>query len=272
MQSSLPHHERITDPAFRQAVDLLDAGDAAALGDLLKETPELVTQQVCFEDGNYFRHPTLLEFAAENPVRRGTLPTNIVQVAGVIIAAGASTAALQETLLLVATGRVPRECDVQTPLLELLCTNGADPARATHAAAFHGEIPAVNALLRLGAPMDVPVAAALGRTEAFRILIRDATPLHRHLALALASQLGHAAIVSLLLDAGDNPDRYNPPGGHAHATPLHQAAWYGHKEVVQLFLNRGARLDLRDTIWHGTPADWASHAGHQDLAQLLEPR
>ena len=38
-----------------------------------------------FEGGNYFRNPTLLEFIAENPIRRGTLPENIAEVAKVIL-------------------------------------------------------------------------------------------------------------------------------------------------------------------------------------------
>jgi hypothetical protein len=35
-------------------------------------------------------------------------------------------------------------------------------------------------------------------------------------------------IVRLLLDAGEDPNRYNPVGGHSHTTPLHQAAGGGH--------------------------------------------
>ena len=85
---ALPHHERIEDAEFRRAVDLLDAGDAAGLREHLKRHPKLVLQHVEFESGNYFRSPTLLEFIAENPIRRGTLPKNIVEVARVILDAG----------------------------------------------------------------------------------------------------------------------------------------------------------------------------------------
>jgi ankyrin repeat protein len=51
-----------------------------------------------------------------------------------------------------------------------------------------------------------------------------------------------------LLDAGEDPNRYNPEGTHAHSTPLHQAALAGHKAVVQLLIERGARLDIQDTV------------------------
>ena len=35
-------------------------------------------------------------------------------------------------------------------------------------------------------------------------------------------------IVRMLLDAGEDPNRYNPVGAHSHSTPLHQAAVGGH--------------------------------------------
>jgi len=89
------------------------------------------------------------------------------------------------------------------------------------------------------------------------------------LALALASQLGHAEIVRLLLDAGEDPNRYNPVGCHSHSTPLHQAAWAGHMEVVRLLVKRAARLDLKDVLWHGTPTDWARHAGKTEIESFL---
>ena len=68
----------------------------------------------------------------------------------------------------------------------------------------------------------------------------------RQLALALATQHGHAEVVASLLDAGVDPNRYNPVGAHAHSTPLHQAALSGHLDVVRLLVERGARLDIRD--------------------------
>ncbi len=77
-QLNLPHHERIEDALFRRAVNLLDAGDTAGLRAHLKLHPNLARQHVVFEGGNYFRNPTLLNFVAENPVRHGTLPDNIV--------------------------------------------------------------------------------------------------------------------------------------------------------------------------------------------------
>lgn len=271
-QLDLPHHERIEDTTFRRAVDLIDAGDAAGLRAYLKQHPKLVHQRLTFEGWNYFHNPTLLEFVAENPVRHGTLRSNIVEVAKVIIEAGAEKAALNETLMLAATGRVPRECQVQLPLIDLLCDHGGDPDSATHAAALHGEMEALHALIARGARIDLPVAAALGRTEAFRRLLSEASNDDRHLALALASQFGHVEIVRMLLDAGEDPNRYNPVGGHSHSTPLHQAAAAGNEEMVRLLVERGARLDMEDILWHGTPAGWARHEGKLKIEQYLRAR
>jgi hypothetical protein len=266
---NLPHHERIEDAIFRRAVDLLDAGDATGLRAYLHQHPSLAHQHIVFEGGNYFRNPTLLEFIAENPVRHGSLPDNIVEVAGVILDAGVEQSALNETLMLVCTGSVPRECRVQLPLIDLLCDEGADPNSAIQATALHGELEAVNALLGRGARFDLPVAAALGRIEDARRQLADASGEDRHLAVTLASQFGHLEIVRLLLDTDEDPNRYNPVGGHSHTTPLHQAAGAGHEEVVRLLVERGARLDLKDILWQATPEDWARHAGETEIEAYL---
>ncbi|HSY34360.1 MAG TPA: ankyrin repeat domain-containing protein [Acidobacteriaceae bacterium] len=265
----LPHHERIEDPTFRRAVDLLDAGDAEGLRRLLQDHPQLVKQHVLFEGKNYFRSPTLLEFVAENPVRHGRLPANVVEVARVILEAGPEKESRDEALMLVATGSVARECGMTRPLIALFCAYGADPDKAIRPAAVLDEHDAVLALIDEGAKVDVAVAAALGRVDEFRRLLKKATANDRWLAMAVAAQFGHAEIVLALLDAGEDPNRYNPPGGHAHATPLHQAALAGHGAVVRLLVERGARVDLKDTMFGGTAAEWAAYAGKVEVERYL---
>ncbi|HXJ11125.1 MAG TPA: ankyrin repeat domain-containing protein [Candidatus Limnocylindrales bacterium] len=271
-QLNLPHHQRIEDPAFRRAVELIDSGDPAGLRSYLKEHPQLLRSRVVFEGGNYFRNPALLEFIAENPVRHGKLPANIVEVTKVILDFGVELSALNETLMLVATGSVPRECGLQLPLINLLCDYGASPASALEPAALHGELQSVHALLQRGAPIDLPVAAALDRLDDFRRLLPAASSEARHMALALASQYGNVEIVRLLLDAGENPDRYNPVGGHSHTTPLHQAAGSGYAKLVHLLVERGAKLDQKDILWQATPAGWAQYAGNTEIASYLRAR
>jgi ankyrin repeat protein len=105
-----------------------------------------------------------------------------------------------------------------------------------------------------------------------RRLLPDANSNDRHLALTLAADHGHAEIVRLLLDAGEDPNRYNPVGGHSHATPLHQAAAAGHTAVVHLLVARGGRLDIKDILWQATPADWANHAGQKEIEAYLRKK
>lgn len=264
---TLPHHERIEDAVFRRSVDFIDAGDAEGLRAHLKQHPDLVRRRVVFEGANYFRNPTLLEFVAENPIRRGRLPANIVEVTRTILDAGAQET--DETLTLVCSGRVPRECGAQVPLIELLCDYGADASVGLRAALAHGETECVDALLGQGARIDLPSAAALGRAEETRSLLACASGKDRHRAFALAAQYGRAEIVRMLLDAGEDPDRYNPIGNHAHSTPLHQAAWAGHIDVVRLLVEHGARLDIEDLIWQATPTGWAAHAGRTEIENYL---
>jgi hypothetical protein len=268
-QLRLPHHERIENTVFRRAVDLLDAGDANGLRAYLALNPNLSREHVVFDGGNYFRNPTLLEFVAENPVRHRTLPPNIVEIAGIILDAGAEQAALDETLMLVSTGSVPRECRVQLPLIHLLCDRGANPNVALQAAVLLDEMEAARELIACGAKVTLPVAAGLGLKIDFTRLLPNSTAEDRHLALTVAADYGHLEIVRQLLDLGEDPNRYNPVGGHSHTTPLHQAAWRGYDKIVRLFVERGARLDMRDLMWDGTPADWAEHGGGTEIVQYL---
>ena len=91
----------------------------------------------------------------------------------------------------------------------------------------------------------------------------------RHLAFALAAQFNRVEIVRMLIDAGEDPNRYHPVGGHSHTTALHQAAGFGFHELARLLVERGARLDQRDVLWHATPADWARYAGNKEMEAYL---
>lgn len=266
---ALPYHERIRDAVFRHAVGLIDAGDVSGLSLFLKKNPGLIRQRVLFEGGNYFRNPSLLEFIAENPVRHGTLPPNIVDIATTLMEAGPGIDAINETIDLVASGRVPRECKVQIPLIDVLCRYDAKPGSALRAAVLHGEFEAAHQLIRLGGKPDLPIFSALGDIDGFLRHHPASDASQRHLALALAAQHGHTEIVRILLDTGEDPNRYNPPGSHSHSTPLHQAALAGHLAVVKLLVERGAKLDTKDVIWQGTPADWARHEGKSEVEAYL---
>ena len=265
----LPAHERIDDPRFRRAVDLLDAGDGEGLRGHLAAFPELLGQRVELPGANYFRNPSLLEFAAENPIRRGQLPKNILSTVKVILDAGVDQQSLDGTLELVASGSLVRMGGVQTELIALLCRYGAKAGSALGAAVAHGEFEAVQSLLDNGAKLDLASSAALGREEAFRRMLPKSGPRARHLALAMAAQFGSTNCLKMLLLAGEDPNRFNPKGAHSHSTPLHQAAYGGHLEVVRALVEAGASTTQKDVLFGGTPLDWAEHGGRAEIADYL---
>jgi ankyrin repeat protein len=47
-------------------------------------------------------------------------------------------------------------------------------------------------------------------------------------------------------------------------TPLHNAAWAGDAELVDLLIERGHPLHLLDLTYHGTPLTWAIHCCVED--------
>ena len=50
-------------------------------------------------------------------------------------------------------------------------------------------------------------------------------------------------------------------------TPLHHAAWNGHKEVAELLIEKGAVVNALGV--NGTPLDWAIFRNHTEAADLL---
>jgi ankyrin repeat protein len=277
---------------FEAAVEAVIDGDVAALRSLLDADPALVharSTRVTPHDPPRHR-ATLLHYLAANGVEdhRQRSPRNAVEIARLLLERGAEVDALAEmyggqctTMSMLVSSTPPAQAGVQVALVHTLIDFGAavDARGDGHwtspliTALLFGFADAAAALVQRGARVETLTAAAgLGRVDHARALLASADADDRHRALALAAQLGHAEVVGLLLDAGEDPNRYNPPGSHAHATPLHQAALGNHEAVVRLLVERGARLDLRDTIYKATPFGWAQHGGHDALAEYLRAR
>jgi hypothetical protein len=271
---------------FEATVEAVIAGNLSELQAMLRRDPELVrarSTRVCCFDPPVHR-ATLLHYVAANGVEgyRQKTPANAVEIARALLEAGAEVDALADlyggqwaTMGLLVSSSHPAQAGVQAALTELLLDFGAEVdgnetrkwGTPLHTALAFGMIDAARVLERRGARVDLPAAAGLGRVEDVARLLAAADGDARHQALALAAQLGHAEIVGLLVDAGEDPNRFNPV--HGHSTPLHQAAVAGHEAVVRLLVERGARLDIRDTIWHGTPLGWAEHGGRTAVADYL---
>ena len=91
------------------------------------------------------------------------------------------------------------------------------------------------------------------------------TPLHQVADMRQAPQGPAAAMATLLLDLGADPNARN----WDDVTPLHQAVCANHADVVRLLVERRARLDIRDTIYQGTPLGWAIYCEKPALAEYL---
>jgi ankyrin repeat protein len=265
-------HAMHTDPnvqRFEAAVDAVVEGNAEVLREHL---PELVHAR------SMRRHnATLLHYIGANGVEgyRQKTPPNAVEIAKMLLDAGAEPDALADlyggkctTMSMLVSSAHPAQAGLQAQLAELLLDYGAALDGLRTSLAF-GYRDTAEALARRGAPIDLPAAAGLGRTEEAARLLPAADAGSRHTALALAAQHGHADIVRLLLDAGEDPSRYNPEGYHAHSTPLHQAVWSEHLDVVRLLVERGARLDRKDKVYEGTPLDWAVYGKRDAIADYL---
>jgi len=265
---------------FEAAADAVVDGALAKLQSMLREHPELARAR-----STRRHHATLLHYLGANGVEHGRqkTPPNAVEICRLLLEAGAEVDALADmydqkctTLSLLVSSSPPAEAGLQAALAETLLDHGAafdGPGSAWQSAVMtalvFGFPETAERLARRGGEVtSLPIAAGLGRIEDARRLLPASDAPGRHAALALAAQLGRTEVVRLLLDAGEDPDRYNPEGFHAHATPLHQAVWGSHEAVVRLLIERGARLDLRDTLFDGTPLGWAEH-GHREAAAAL---
>ena len=275
---------------FERAVEAVIDGDIATLKQLLAEDPGMVRARSTRV--NHFDPPmhrsTLLHYVAANGVEgyRQRSPKNAAQVAKVLLDAGADPNALSwayggqcTTMALLVSSTPPAQAGVQVPLVETLIDYGASVAPAgegnwtspVETALVFGKHDAAQALVRRGAPIEsLAAAAGLGRIEDVKRMLPSAEEQDRHRALALAAQSGQAEAVSILLDAGEDPNRFNPPGTHSHTPPIHQAIAAGHLNVVKLLVERGARLDIKDTIHQGTPLGWAKYCDQPAIAAYLQ--
>ena len=266
---------------FERAVEAVIAGNVDMLRDMLRESPSLIRAR------SSRRHrATLLHYVAANGVEdhRQHTPPNAVEVAKLLLDAGAEVDALADmyehkctALSMLVSSSPPHAAGLQLALAETLLDYGAaleGPGSAWQSAVqtalTFGFLDTAQALARRGEPVgDLPTAAGLGHTHDVARLLPTADAVSKHRALALAAQHGHTDVVRMLLDAGEDPNRYNPDGFHSHSTPLHQAIWSNHMGVVRLLVERGARLDIPDKVYSSTPLGWAEYGKRTEIAAFL---
>lgn len=155
-------------------------------------------------------------------------------------------------------------------------------AAELHDLAMRGDVPAIQAALAGGAPIDekdskgfTPLmrAAGAGKLGAVRLLIERganvnrAEPKFSYTALHLAATQGYADAVKELAKAGADLEAR----ASVSATPLQLACAKGHLEAASVLLERGANIEAVDGAgW--TPLHWAAREGQTELVRLLVQR
>lgn len=274
------------DAQFREAVSAIDAGDLATLDRLLTTNPALVRDRLdspgaWLRDkvGNaldgFFQQPYLLWFVAEDPVRNGTLPRNIAQVAGTIIQTAKRHAVvnlqeqLDHALRLVCWSWIARQCGVQIELIDVLVDAGASldgrtvyqSRYGTHsdAAIYNQNFDAAKHLIERGAPLTLTTALSLGLWADVDRFLPDATTAEKQDAFVQAAMNGKTEALRYMLARGMQPTTVSDRN-QSHGTALHHAVWSGSLDAVRVLVEAGADLSRRDTLYHGTPLGWAMHA------------
>jgi hypothetical protein len=265
----------IADPSFREAVAAIHRGDLRRLATLLDAEPRLLTVRIAGPEAyrkrkrpDYFRDPKLFWFVANNPTTVEHMASNIVGVARTMIERGVERADLEYTLGLVMTSSVAREQGHQRPLMRVLLGAGATATRDTIVStAAHWERDALRALVEAGRPLDAPLAATFGDVAVLRALLPTSSPQDITLAFGLAVINRELETARLALEAGADIDAFLPV--HSHSTALHQAAADDNVAMIDMLLRGGARRDILDTLWDGTPHGWALFGGHAAAAAAL---
>jgi ankyrin repeat protein len=165
----------------------------------------------------------------------------------------------------------------------LLLSAAAAPTAPVADAAMRGDIAAVRTLLQKGSDVNAAQgdgmtalhwAANRGNLELAVLLLRSRanlkavtrigafTPLH------VASQQGHATVVSALLKAGADAKARTTDS----VTALHLAALSGSAPAVAALLDRSAEINAREPARGQTPLMLAAALGRVDVVKLLLQR
>ena len=269
----------IKDTLFRDAVEAIDSGNIPLLKQLLESNPQLISKQLDSPTEGYFKHPYLMWFVAENPIRHEKLPANIVDVTKILIDAARKNAAdsfqqqIDYTLGLVATGRIPRESGVQNEWIDLLIDNGAQPGNGVGALA-HGNIEAAKHLLKRGDKLTLATAVGLDMQDEIQGLSKEATKSDLQLAIMMAAFYGKSKMISFLIASGADINAYldRSSGFHSHASALHQAVFSSSLESVKILIDAGADLNAKDRIYDGTPLDWAIYMQKEEPDEMKKKK
>jgi len=265
----------IKDPLFREAVQAIETGNISLLQDLLNMNSVLISRRLDAPTEGYFKHPYLMWFVADNPIRHEELPGNIINITKILIDAAKNNAPgsyqqqIDYTLGLVATGRIPRESGFQNEWIDLLVDNGAQPGNGIGALA-HGNVGAARHLVQRGGTLTLATTIGLDMEDEVYQLANEATTKDIEIALMMAAFYGKPKWIAYLINLGVNVNAYldSSSGFHSHATALHQAVFSSSLESVKLLVDSGADLNATDLVYQGTPLGWAQYMQTEEKDEL----
>jgi ankyrin repeat protein len=249
---------------FEQAAAAIITGDLATLERTLRDHPDLIRAR------STRRHQaTLLHYVSANGVEgyRQKTPNNIVQIADLLLRAGADLNAVANvyggstTLALVATSVHPERAGVQEALMQLLLDHGAAIDAANSPAGpliniclANGRARAAEFLATRGAHLDLEGAAGIGRLDEVKMyfdesgaLRPNATNIQMERGFLRACEYGRNLVVEFLLQGGASLQSQANTG----QTALHWAVIGGHADTIKLLLERGASLEAKN-VYGGT--------------------
>ncbi|NNF12083.1 MAG: hypothetical protein HKN72_02600 [Gemmatimonadetes bacterium] len=264
------------DSRFRPAMAAAWAGASTRFTGILDADPSLVTAR------SSCSHPTLLQFVVLDG-GLGKMPQAPAFVRALIergadleepLVAAASIGSRPMVELLIEAGAPIEACAPWTPLEESVYWAHEDLSRFL--LLEHGaRVPSLRAAAGLGALSEIeqflsgssphggagPVRFPWGSPSTDPQDVLDQ-------ALVIAAKNGRAEAARLLIEHGARPDA-QPPGIHEKGGALHLAALFGRGDIVELLIAAGASPDARDPEHQATPAGWARHGGHTELADRL---
>ncbi len=259
---------------FKQAVQAIITGEAETLKQLLADHPELIHAR-----SESDHQATLLHYVAANGVEDELqkTPANAVEIANILIDAGADVNAICETYgggnaqttlnLLVSSGH-PAERGVQADLVRVLCQAGAkvngldnDGLPLITAIAFHYQ-KAAKALVDCGARTNsLLFSSALGNLDAVRHAFENGKLKDDALQSSVPSAKTLLSWTGRDLQSTDY-----------ESAVLSMALFYGSVfnqiNVVKFLLEQG--VDVNSTFQHNqTGLHIASWKGHFEMVKLL---
>ena len=165
------------------------------------------------------------------------------------------------TLGLVVTSAHPRLAGVQNPLADLLLDRGARLDSGTvHACLMNGCPEAAEHMVLRGAPVNLDEAAGIGRVDLVASYFspgRVVSEAEAGEAMNMAAWYDRREVMRFLLDHGVDAGTRTVPDGD---TALHIASYLGNASLVELLLKRGAPVDVIDHVYRTPPMVWALHA------------